>query len=202
MEVKDLGLDRTKLGLVHVYTGNGKGKTTSSLGAAMRAIGHEMRVYMVQFMKMGYTGEIINAKRNEIPLDIEPFNVKCVNDSAHQVQIRQGKFEGYCRSCFCAQQEYDREKALEAFEHAKAAVCSGLYDMVIMDEINVVLSKGLLETEKVLGLIEKKHPYTELILTGRNAPREVMEKAHYVTEMRAVKHPMEEGVLARKGIEF
>ena len=196
-----MALDRSRLGLVHVYTGNGKGKTTASLGLAMRALGHDLRVYMAQFMKMGYTGEIINVKRNDLPIDIEPFSVKCTNDAMHQLQIRQGTFEGYCRQCF-APAEYDREKALEAFEHSKAAATSGLYDLVILDEINVVLSKGLLETARVLELIGSKHRNTELVLTGRNAPREIMEKADYVTEMTAIKHPMNSGVTARKGIEF
>lgn len=193
--------EKSRLGLIHVYTGEGKGKTTASLGLAIRAIGHGLRVYMVQFMKIGYTGEILNTMQNALSLEIAPFNVECINQKQHEIDIKLGRFKGYCRHCFDAN-PLDENKAREAFEAAKKAAQSGRYDLVILDEINVVLDKKILPIEMVMELIETKDPNTELILTGRNAPKELIEKANYVTEMKKLKHPYDKKIYARKGIEF
>ena len=201
-----MGVDKSKLGLVHVITGDGSGKTRSALGLALRAMGHGLRVYMVQFMKLGYTGEILHLiqlseKMETVPFEIQPFSVKCKNDKDHQRLIRLGLFEGYCRDCF-APNPFDSEKAEEAFETAKRAAESGRFDIVVMDEINVVVSKGLLPVQKVLSLIQSKAPNCELVLTGRDAPPELVEAADYVSEVRKVKHPYDKKIYARKGIEF
>lgn len=193
--------ENSKLGLVHVYTGNGKGKTSAALGIAVRAIGHGFRVFMVQFMKMGYTGEILNAAQASFPIEIAKFNVECINHKEHEREIKLGVFEGYCKHCFDPS-KFDNEKAREAFETAKNAATSGRFDVVILDEINIVLHKKLLELKLVLDLIREKSPNTELIFTGRNAPQELIKAADYVTEMKEVKHPMRRKILARKGIEF
>lgn len=188
-------------GFVHVYTGDGKGKTTASIGLAYRAIGHGMNVFMVQFMKMGYTGEILNSIKFDLPIKIESFNVVCPNQEQHEKEIREGTFAGYCRDCFVPN-DYDTEMATKAFEAGKKAVESGKYDLVIFDEINVALNKQLLSAAQVLEMTNAKPNHVELVFTGRNAPQEILDRADYVTVMTLKKHPYMKGIFARKGIEF
>lgn len=188
-------------GMIHVYTGEGKGKTTASLGLAMRAIGHGLKVYMVQFMKIGYTGEILNIMKHHYPLEIDSFNVTCKNQSQHDEEIKLGTFKGYCRDCFVPN-SYDPEMAKAAFERGRKAVESGNYDLVIFDELNVVLNKKLLDLPPVLEMLKNKPMQVEVVCTGRNAPQEVMDAADYVTHMTLKKHPYMKGIYARKGIEF
>lgn len=188
-------------GFVHVYTGDGKGKTTASIGLAYRAIGHGMKVFMVQFMKMGYTGEILNSIRYDLPIKIESFNVICPNQTQHEKEIREGTFMGYCRECFVPN-EFDTEMANKGFEEGKKAVESGEYDLVIFDEINVAMNKKLISPTHVLQMVEAKPAHVEIVFTGRNAPEEILERADYVTIMQLKKHPYMKGIYARKGIEF
>ncbi len=169
-------------GLVHVYTGNGKGKTTAALGLAMRAAGHGFKPYMVQFMKgkINY-GELETAKK--IPMVIKQFG----------------------RPDFVSKEKPDPEDirlAREGFEHAKNVIFSGEYDIVILDELNVAMDFHLIPAEEVLALIEKRPKTVELILTGRNCPSMIQRVADYVTEMLEIKHPYQEGVTARKGVEW
>ena len=167
--------------LIHVYTGNGKGKTTAALGLAMRAAGHGLRVYMVQFMKgrINY-GELETA--THIPnLTIKQFG----------------------RPDFVSKDNPDPEDirlAQEALEHAKNIIFSNTYDIVILDEINVAMDFNLISTDEVLALLADRPSTVELVLTGRNCPREVVKVADYVTEMLEIKHPYHEGTLAREGI--
>ena len=166
---------------VHVYTGNGKGKTTAALGLAMRATGHGLRVYMIQFMKgrINY-GELETAKL------IPNFTIK-----------------QFGRPDFVSKEQPDPEDiklAQEGFNHAKDIIFSGEYDIVILDEINVAMDFTLLSSAPVLSLLEERPPSVELILTGRNCPREIVKVADYVTEMLEIKHPYTEGTMARKGI--
>ncbi|MBU7043304.1 MAG: cob(I)yrinic acid a,c-diamide adenosyltransferase [Theionarchaea archaeon] len=166
---------------VHVYTGNGKGKTTAALGLAMRATGHELRVYMIQFMKgrINY-GELETAKL------IPNFTIK-----------------QFGRPDFVSKEHPDPEDiklAQEGLNHAKDIILSGEYDIVILDEINVAMDFALISSEPVLSLLEERPPSVELILTGRNCPREIVKVADYVTEMLEIKHPYTEGTMARKGI--
>ncbi len=166
---------------VHVYTGNGKGKTTAALGLAMRATGHELKVYMIQFMKgrINY-GELETAKL------IPNFTIK-----------------QFGRPDFVSKEHPDPEDiklAQEGFNHAKNIILSGEYDIVILDEINVAMDFALISSEPVLSLLEERPPSVELILTGRNCPREIVKVADYVTEMLEIKHPYTEGTMARKGI--
>ncbi len=175
-----MGLRR---GLVHVYTGDGKGKTTAALGLAMRAAGHALRVYIIQFMK-GWPnyGEL-----------------KTVGGHP-QITLRQ-----FGRPEFVdpdKPEPVDREMAQEALREARRVLTSGSYDVVILDEVNVALKYGLIELRDVLALIEEKPKHLELVLTGRYAPPEVIERADLVTEMREVKHPYRIGIEGQEGIEY
>lgn len=172
-------------GLVHVYTGSGKGKTTASLGVALRALGWGAKVCMVQFIK-GYS-EIGEAKiALEFPgrFVIKQFAVDLVR------HINEKKVHE------------TREAVKSAMQYAVQVVSSGDFDLVILDEINNALHYGLIKTSEVLELIKKKPSHVELILTGRNAPAEIIEAADYVTEMKLIKHPYEKGIQARKIIDY
>ena len=170
-------------GLIQVYTGNGKGKTTASLGLALRGVGRELMVCMIQFMKGGGPyGEQMAAKR------LAPF-----------LTIVQTGRPGWVNKE--NPHETDKQLAREALELARRAVTGGEYDLVIMDEINGAVSMGLIPVDQLLELMRDKPPTVELVLTGRNADPRVIEAADLVTEMREVKHYYKAGVPARIGIE-
>ena len=169
-------------GLVQVYTGNGKGKTTASLGLALRAIGRGMKVCMIQFMKNAKYGEILTAEKLS--------NLKIVQ---------------YGRNCFVNKEKpekIDVELAHDGLKHAKQIIMGGEYDLVILDEINVALNFKLVSLEDVLGLIRNKPAHVELVLTGRYADKKIVEIADLVTEMLDIKHPFREGVQIREGIDY
>jgi len=171
-----------KKGLVQIYTGNGKGKTTASLGLAFRAAGHDFRVYVMQFMKGQTTyGELEAARRVGANLTIEQVGRKTFVTRDPDPQ--------------------DRQLATEAFRRARQLTSSGDYDLVVLDELNCVVDYGLVPLAEVKALIQEKAPHTELVLTGRNAHPELIELADLVTEMREIKHYYRAGQAARKGIE-
>jgi len=183
------------LGLVHVYTGDGKGKTTSSLGLALRAIGNNLRVHMVQFLKSGFTGELYSAKK--LGFVIEQFGVDALKEKQKHLQEFADK-----TSSFVFQPDIkEKEAAMQGWEHAKKIIKSNEYDVVILDEIDCALEKGLIPLNEVLEIV-KEHGKTELIFTGRDAPKELMEAADYVSVINRVKHPWQRGIVARKGIEY
>jgi cob(I)alamin adenosyltransferase len=186
-------------GLVHVYTGEGKGKTTAAMGLSLRALGHGMRVYVVQFMKGGtHIGEYIAAKKLLKNFTVKQFGRMC----PYSEQMERGLIDcGNCRHCF-QPDEKDSENALKGLKLAVEVASSGKYDVVILDEINVVLRNKLLSVGDVLKLIKKKHSNTTLVLTGRYAPKKIVDAADLVTEMREVKHPMKRGVLGFRGLEY
>ena len=192
---------QTKLGLVQVYTGDGKGKTTASLGQGLRAIGHHYRIFMIQFLKTGLSGEVAYANNHLINFRIEAYGAKCVNDKMHRKDFAAGKFKGCCKKCFDTNKE-NKPAAERGFQRAYEVATSGNWDIVILDEVNVVMNMGLIPVESVLRLIKNKHPTTELVLTGRNAPEEVIKAADLVSEVRRVKHYFDKGVPARMGTEF
>ncbi|MEM3576910.1 MAG: cob(I)yrinic acid a,c-diamide adenosyltransferase [Candidatus Bathyarchaeia archaeon] len=175
-------MGKLEKGLVQVYTGNGKGKTTAAFGLALRAIGRGLKVYVIQFIKGGFDyGELYIA--DKLPnLTLKAFGM--------------GKFIMEKPSA------EDIKSAEEALSLAEAVVKSGEYDIVILDEINVALKLKLISLERVLKLIKGKPKHVELVLTGRYSPNEIIEAADLVTEMREVKHPYNKGYQARKGIEF
>ncbi len=171
-----------KKGYVQIYTGNGKGKTTAALGLALRAAGNEMNVFIGQFMKGQDYGELKAAARLEPFVTIEQFGQPTFVhvDKASEEDIR---------------------LAQEGLARCREAMTSGRYDIVILDEVNVAIFFKLVTTEQVLELIEQKPEQVELVLTGRYAPEELVNKADLVTEMREIKHYYAQGVVARKGIE-
>ncbi len=186
---------KENLGLVHVITGDGKGKTTSSLGLAMRAIGNSLKVYMIQFLKSGVTGEIYSAKK--LGFTIEQFGVDALLEKQKHLQ----EFSDKTGAFVFNPDIKEKDAAVQGWEHAKKIIKSGEYDVVILDEINCVLEKGLVQLQEVLGIV-KSHGKVELIFTGRDAPKELMEAADYVNVINFVKHPWQKGIVARKGIEY
>lgn len=172
-------------GLVHVYTGHGKGKTTAAFGLAVRALGRGMRVLIVQFLKGGkLSGEAEFLDRQE------GVDVICFPDQRHPI---------FCKGC-----DLDELVASikNGFRLAAEKTMSGSYDMVIMDEVNNCLKEGWLDIKDVAGLIASRPEGVELVLTGRGCPDEIMELSDYVTEVRMVKHPAESGIMARRGVEY
>ena len=169
--------------LVQVYTGEGKGKSSAAFGLALRAIGRGLKVYIVQFIKGGFDyGELYVVQK--LPnLTLRAFG----------------------RGKFVTQKPPDKvdvDFAQEALVLAEKVVGSGEYDIVILDEVNVALNLKLIQLDRVMKMIMNKPKYVELVLTGRNAPDEVVQAADLVTEMREVKHPYSKGFQARKGIEY
>ena len=186
---------KEKLGLVHVITGDGKGKTTSSLGLALRAIGNNLQVHMVQFLKSGFTGELYSAKK--LGFEIEQFGVDALKEKQQKLEEFSDK-----TGRFVFQPDIkEKDAAIEGWHHAKNIIKSGNFDMVIMDEINCVLAKNLIPLKEVLEIV-KNHGKVELIFTGRDAPQELMDAADYVNVITSLKHPWQKGIVARKGIEY
>ncbi len=169
-------------GQVHVYTGDGKGKTTAAFGLVLRAVGHDMRVYVGQFMKGQPYGEIQALAHHPL------------------VTIVQYGTPGYIRREDVGQG--DRQRATDGLALARDAIVSGGFDLVVLDEIATAVWFGLLSVDDVLALIAAKPPAMELVLTGRRAPQAVLDRAGLVTEMREVKHYYRDGVLARPGVEY
>ncbi|MDW5562509.1 MAG: cob(I)yrinic acid a,c-diamide adenosyltransferase [Methanomassiliicoccus sp.] len=173
---------RAKLGLVHVYTGNGKGKTTAALGLALRAMGNDLNVAMVQFMKCDqYYGEYQISKELQ-----------------HLTLLPMGRD---CLICEENVSQADIDAAAAALNKSRELMHSGKYDMVIMDEVNVSMKFGLVRVEDVVKVLKERPPHVEVVLTGRYAPEDIIELADLVTEMRCLKHPYTKGIQARAGIE-
>lgn len=168
------------LGLVQVYTGDGKGKTTAALGLALRAAGWGLRSYIAQFMKGQDYGELHSLARLTPLITIEQFGQPSF--------IRHASAE-------------DLALAQQGLARALAALVSAEYNIVILDEICIALYFGLVRLEQVLELIDQRPAAVELVLTGRRAPQELIDRADLVTEMREIKHPFQQGVPARRGIE-
>ena len=168
-------------GYIHVYTGNGKGKTTAALGLALRATGAGLKVYIGQFMKKRNYSELKSLEKFSESITIEQFG----------------------RQRFIGQKVTEEDKLLaqEGFEKVKKVIDDGKYNLIILDEINVALSYGLLKEDEVIEIIKCRPKAQEIVLTGRNAPNKIVELADLVTEMKEIKHYFKHGVKARKGIE-
>ncbi len=175
--------DKSATGLVQVFTGNGKGKTSAALGTVIRALGHGLRVYVVFFMKGDYPYGEYSTLRTLPNVTVASFGFRCFTDPANV-------------------KPEEKEQARLALSAAREAVLSGNYDLVVMDEVNVAAAWKLIEVDEVVKLIKDKPSSVELILTGRYADARVIELADLVTEMVKIKHPYDKGVLARKGIEY
>lgn len=168
-------------GFVHVYTGNGKGKTTCALGLVLRACGAGLRVFLAQFLKSREYSELAALER--------------LRDLVTVRQYGSGRFVRGNPS------GEDRRLTRLGFEEVRKALVSCQYPLVVLDEANVAVRYGILSVDDLLDLIESKPDGVELVITGRDAAPELIERADLVTEMREVKHYYTEGVGARKGIE-
>ena len=175
-----------KLGSIQVYTGTGKGKTTAAIGAGIRAVGQGLRVHMIQFLKGGDNfppyGEV-----RALAL-IPEFTMEQFGPD-HFVNPK-------------AITNEDREIVKRGLQQADRVLTSGDYDLVILDEINVVLQLDMVNLEEILRLLNNKAKGTEVILTGRGAPQGLLKRADLVSRIDAVKHPLNQGVHARPGIEY
>jgi cob(I)alamin adenosyltransferase len=191
---------KEKLGLTHIMTGDGKGKTTSSLGLAMRAIGTGYNVYMIQFLKSGGTGEIYAAKH--LPnLTIVQYGVDAWKEK-QKAQSQLGTFDKDLTGRFVFQPDtVERDAAIAGFKHAKSIIERGEYDLVILDEVNCVIDKGFIPMQEAIDMLQNNNK-TEIYMTGRDAPKELMEHVDYFCEIKVHKHPWQKGIKARKGIEY
>ncbi|HHV62620.1 MAG TPA: cob(I)yrinic acid a,c-diamide adenosyltransferase [Firmicutes bacterium] len=178
------GEKRLERGLIQVYTGTGKGKTTAALGLALRAAGRGFKTDIIQFMKgRGVTGEVKGIELLKPYVTITQFGT--------------GRFIRGGRPG-----DIEKELAREALRRAMKDFASGEYDLVILDEVSHAINKGLITLVDLLQLLKEKPGHIELVLTGRDMPGELIEAADLVTEMVAVKHPFERGIGARQGIEY
>ncbi len=178
-----------KKGLVQIYTGNGKGKTTAAFGLALRAAGQGNKVLIYQFLKPGSrdVGERLTLKSGAVQIRVETLDI----------EWDMGK-------------SFEDEKAVaqtraaisDVLERLAEAAEKRFYDCLILDEIVFCLSKGLADIEDIKKLINKRDSKVEIVLTGRGASEELMELADLVTEMKSIKHPFDKGQSARRGIEF
>lgn len=169
-------------GYIQVYTGNGKGKTTAALGLALRAAGAGKKVYFAQFVK----GKIYS-------------EIDAINRYIPEVTIKQ-----YGRGCFIVNEptSEDIHAAREGLAEVAVVIQSGKYDLVILDEATIALHYKLFSTEELIAVLRAKSAETEIVVTGRYAPPELIELADLVTEMKEIKHYYRIGVQARKGIEY
>jgi cob(I)alamin adenosyltransferase len=174
------------VGFVIVYTGKGKGKTTAALGMALRAVGHDHKICMIQFIKGSWHyGEMTSSKRLEPEFELTAIGkgfVGILDDKTPK--------------------EIHQKIAQEAVEIAKEKILSGKYDLVILDEINYAVNLGLINEEKILELIRIKPQKLTLVLTGNHAKKQIIDAADLVTEMKEIKHPFQKGIHAKKGIDF
>ncbi|MBX6311388.1 MAG: cob(I)yrinic acid a,c-diamide adenosyltransferase [Isosphaeraceae bacterium] len=186
---------KERQGLLIVYTGNGKGKTTAALGLAFRALGHGMKILMIQYIKGKWkTGEKKLADRLAPDIEIRPMGDGFTWDTNNPAQ--------------------DIATTARIWEVSREAIQSGKYDIVILDEINVVMKLGYLDPQVVVDFLKGRDPRLHVVLTGRGAPPAIIEAADLVSEVQMVKHPFRpdpnrphkpsraEGIKAQRGIEF
>lgn len=187
-------------GLIHVYTGDGKGKTTAALGLCLRAIGHGWTVAFIQFLKgSSYTGELFGTARFSEQWHYAQFGWGCPFSSL----IRTGGMSCQkCGQCFRENRDPKYAFAPMALEHAKKLVNTGRYQLLVLDEISHALRRGLLPAKAVVEFLQTKPAGLEIVLTGRDMAQAVMDLADLVTEHRMVKHPFTEGIQSRRGIEY
>lgn len=174
---------RLKQGLIQVYTGDGKGKTTCALGLGFRAVGQGFKVFMVQFLKTEETGEVAAVRRLAPDFTIQSFGIP-----------------GFPR--LTDPDPQTRDAARQAFTLARQVILAGEHDLVILDEVNLSLTYGLVSLSEMLEVLRQRPAHVEVVLTGRGAPPELVEFADLVTEMRPLKHYFEAGIKARRGIEW
>jgi len=176
-------VDHLEQGFVHVYTGDGKGKTTAALGLALRALGHGLKTRVIQFMKGNINyGELEVAKRLGGGLEVTQMGRETFVDPKNPDPV-------------------DVELARKALDLSRAVIGSGDWDIVILDEVNVAVAFGMIPVEDVLAAVHERPTQVEVVLTGRRAHPSLIEVADLVTEMKLVKHYYDRGIEARTGIE-
>jgi cob(I)alamin adenosyltransferase len=169
------------LGLIQIYTGGGKGKTTAALGLAMRAAGHNFKIAIIHFMKIWDYGEVKSLSK--LGIDLFRYGTAELIDPKDPSPI-------------------DFEQANKALLKAEELIEKGDYDMLILDEIAVAVDFNLISLKRVVDLLDKKSDNLEMVLTGRNCPQELIERADLVSVIDEIKHPFQNGLKPRKGIEF
>lgn len=177
-----------KHGYIQVYTGDGKGKTTASLGLAMRALGRCWKVLIIMFTKGGDNYGELNSFRNLSPEIAQ--NLTIVQAGLDRIVYSDNKTE------------HDFKEIKKGWELAKKAILNDEYNLIILDEANIAIDLGLIDTKEVLDVLKNKPEDMEIVLTGRNAKQEIIDIAHLVSEIKPVKHYWDTGIAARKGIEY
>jgi len=172
-------------GLVLVFTGNGKGKTSAALGTALRAAGHDLNVYIMQFVKGNWSYGEEKILKNIPGIEMERKGYGFVGIMGDKIPM-----------------EKHKQAAREALERVEEIIDNDKYDLVILDEINVALDLGLVDITDVIKMIEKKPTKLHLVLTGRKAPIDIVKRADVVSEIIDTKHPFGDGIDAVKGIDF
>jgi len=180
--------EKRRKGLVIVFTGNGKGKTTAAMGLALRAAGNHMRVRVIQFIKGSWkTGEVEAVKPLAPYFEIHRAGRGFTIDRLRDPRIPM---------------EEHVAAAQDGLVEAGETIASGEFDVVVLDEILGAIKADLVRLEQVLELVDRKPAMLHLVLTGRDAPEALVERADLVTEMRLVKHPYQQGIIAQRGVEF
>lgn len=172
--------------MVHIYCGNGKGKTTAALGLSVRCAGCGKNIAFVQFLKNSKSGEICSLK------SIENITVRCFQETV----------SGFFFSMSEEEKNALKSETEKGFEFVKSVLESQDFDMVVLDEIGGTIENGLLKEVEVLNLIKNFGQKTEMVLTGRKFPQSIVETADYVSEICEIKHPYNKGIKPREGIEY
>ena len=173
-------------GFVQVYCGNGKGKTTAAIGLGIRAIGSDLKVIMIQFLKNPDTGECKTLKRLEPEFKVFHFE----------------KPRGFTWTLTPDEREEKKIEIKNAMNFARKVLDTGECDVLILDEILGAIQAGFVAEQEICNMIDNRPEGIELVLTGRVLPENIAEKASYISQIQAAKHPMNEGIPARKGIEY
>lgn len=177
-----------KHGYIQVYTGDGKGKTTASLGLAMRALGRCWKVLIIMFMKGGDDYGELNSFRNLSPEIAR--NLTIIQAGSDKIVYQNNKTEN------------DENIVKEGWELAKKAIKNDEYNLIILDEANIAIDMGFIDLNEMIEVLKSKPEDMEIVLTGRNARPEIIDIAHLVSEIKPVKHYWDTGIVARKGIEY
>jgi cob(I)alamin adenosyltransferase len=194
---------RLKKGLVEVYTGDGKGKTTAAFGLAFRALGWGLRVYIIQFMKLGTYGENKSSKLFPEKLKVDYAGMPYFIAWEEDIPVEDRKKVANVVLCPKGKPPEDyREKVTDAFRKMKEEVTSGKWDIVIMDEVNVAIYYNLLDLNTLTEFLDNRGDNVEVVLTGRKMPEEILQRASLITEMKEIRHPYSEGLPARRGVDF
>jgi cob(I)alamin adenosyltransferase len=172
--------EKTRQGLIQIYTGEGKGKTTAALGLSLRAVGRGFKVCFIQFCKGRLSGEHLFVEKYPV------FEILFRGNS----------------DLFKAPEEILRKEARETLALAEEKIISGQYDLIVLDEVNIAVYRNFITAADVLALLDKKPAKLEIVMTGRYAHEDLIKRADLVTEMKPIKHPYFQKIPARMGIEF